>query len=345
MRQLWERIKCAFLLGPRSRGSLTGPAATVRGPTLVGLSGVAVVVAALALAGASGARSGPGPGPVSARPLSGAPALKQAKASGIDIGAVIATVRQHVDPVPGTPAPEDQLKPSIAFDGTNYLVVWQDGRFYSSNGYEIYGAPYLRGGYTGAVDGQGAGLFGVSRSDAGGGPHRPILGLDLRARGRVLLLPLRWPIGRGDTPGQRSRRLRLRTDRPRHPHPRRESACWAHVQLMRGAGEIELLGHRTNARGPRLSRSAITTNQLALHELHRNPFGKTDFAASRPSLRRSLAGTCPACSRIMRVDAASRRDSSLRPAAHLAINQRPTCSWTIPVACPTSIRWPSGSRT
>jgi hypothetical protein len=33
--------------------------------------------------------------------------------------------------------------------------------------YEIYGAPYLRGGYTAAVKDQGAGLFGVSRSDTG----------------------------------------------------------------------------------------------------------------------------------------------------------------------------------
>ena len=33
--------------------------------------------------------------------------------------------------------------------------------------YEIYGSPYLRGGYTAAVDGQGYGLFGVSRKDAG----------------------------------------------------------------------------------------------------------------------------------------------------------------------------------
>jgi len=34
--------------------------------------------------------------------------------------------------------------------------------------YEIYGTPYLRGGYTAAVDGQGAGLFGVNRNESGG---------------------------------------------------------------------------------------------------------------------------------------------------------------------------------
>jgi hypothetical protein len=33
--------------------------------------------------------------------------------------------------------------------------------------YEIYGSPYLRGGYTAAVDGQGDGLFGVSRVGTG----------------------------------------------------------------------------------------------------------------------------------------------------------------------------------
>src|SRR5262249_25510247 len=33
--------------------------------------------------------------------------------------------------------------------------------------YEIYGSPYLRGGYTAAVDGQGYGLFGVSRRGSG----------------------------------------------------------------------------------------------------------------------------------------------------------------------------------
>src|SRR5207249_4443249 len=124
-----------------SRGSLTEPVATVRWPTSVGLSGVAVAVAALALAGPSGARSGPGP--ASARPLSGTPAMKQAQAAGIDIGAVIETVRHHFDPVPGTPAPDIQEKPSVAFDGTNYLVVWQDRR---GDAYDIYGARVSQAG-------------------------------------------------------------------------------------------------------------------------------------------------------------------------------------------------------
>src|SRR5215210_1501564 len=190
MRQLWERIKCAFLLGPRSRGSLAEPVATVRWPTLVGLNAVAVAVAALALAGASGARSGPGP--VSARPLSGAPALKQAEAAGIDIGAVIATVRQRVDPVPGTAAPEDQLKPSIAFDGTNYLVVWQDGRSDgppADNGYEIYGARVSQAGTV--LDPVGIAISTATSSQyapsvAFGGTNFLVAWEDYRSDGHVL---------------------------------------------------------------------------------------------------------------------------------------------------------------
>src|SRR2546430_3483937 len=53
MGQLWERIKCAFLLGHRSRGSLTEPVAIVRWPTLVGLNAVAAAVFVMALAASS----------------------------------------------------------------------------------------------------------------------------------------------------------------------------------------------------------------------------------------------------------------------------------------------------
>ena len=56
----------------------------IGGHTLVGINAVVVVAGALALAGASAVSSSP----VSARPLSGAPALKQAQAAGNDAGAV-----------------------------------------------------------------------------------------------------------------------------------------------------------------------------------------------------------------------------------------------------------------
>ena len=84
MRQLWERVKCAFLPDRRR--------------TLVGINAVAVVAAALVLTGASGARSSSG----SARPVSGAAAQKQAVAVGIDIGAVVETAQRDVASAPET---------------------------------------------------------------------------------------------------------------------------------------------------------------------------------------------------------------------------------------------------
>ena len=92
MRQLSERVKCAFLPDRRS--------------ALVGLNAVAVVAAALVLTGASGARSSS----ASARPVSGAPAQKQAVAAGIDIGAVSATVERDI--APDTTSNPDILAPA-----------------------------------------------------------------------------------------------------------------------------------------------------------------------------------------------------------------------------------------
>ena len=93
MRQLWERVKCAFLPDRRR--------------TLVGINAVAVVAAALVLTGASGARSSS----ASARPVSGAAAQKQAVAAGIDIGAVIETVQHDVASAPETTSNPDIFAP------------------------------------------------------------------------------------------------------------------------------------------------------------------------------------------------------------------------------------------
>ena len=81
----------------------------VRRPVLVGLNAVAVLAAALALTGASGARSSSSAAPRG--PLSGAPALKQADAARLDIGAVIETVKHDVAPAPETTSNPDILAP------------------------------------------------------------------------------------------------------------------------------------------------------------------------------------------------------------------------------------------
>ena len=48
------------------------------------------------------------------------------------------------DPVPGPPANGNQTSPSVAFDGTNYLVAWQDYR--SGTTSDIYGARVSQAG-------------------------------------------------------------------------------------------------------------------------------------------------------------------------------------------------------
>lgn len=52
-------------------------------------------------------------------------------------------------------APAEQLYPSIAFDGTNYLAVWQDSRNarINENGYDIYGARITQTGTVLDLDG------------------------------------------------------------------------------------------------------------------------------------------------------------------------------------------------
>ncbi len=42
--------------------------------------------------------------------------------------------------IPISAAPNNQQRPSLAFDGTNHLVVWQDARTASSTSWDIYGA-------------------------------------------------------------------------------------------------------------------------------------------------------------------------------------------------------------
>src|SRR6187551_2771483 len=56
-------------------------------------------------------------------------------------GARVATDGTVLDPGPGIPIstqPAQQIEPAVAFDGTNYLVVWQDRRTDDIN--DIYAA-------------------------------------------------------------------------------------------------------------------------------------------------------------------------------------------------------------
>ena len=70
-------------------------------------------------------------------------------------------------PVSGTPA-GDQMAPSVAGDGTNYFVVWQDGRNLVNEGIDIYGARV-------AVGGTVLDPLGVPLSQAMGAQYAPVL--------------------------------------------------------------------------------------------------------------------------------------------------------------------------
>jgi len=93
--------------------------------------------------------------------------------SGLDIyGARVSPAGDVLDPsgIPISSAARDQAYPKLAFDGTNYLVVWDDGR----------AGPFTSGIYGARVTTAGSVLdpAGIPISTAQGGQARPALAFD-----------------------------------------------------------------------------------------------------------------------------------------------------------------------
>src|SRR5207244_3007283 len=63
-------------------------------------------------------------------------------------GARVSQAGAVLDPagIPISTAANNQNVPSVAFDGTNYLVAWEDARNGGANPYDIYGARVSQAG-------------------------------------------------------------------------------------------------------------------------------------------------------------------------------------------------------